>query len=70
MMFRSGVGARLGFPRGRLWRAEARLSAPLGRLLLVLFLAKQEKYIPAPPKRKEEAENLLPLTFLIPFDPV
>ena len=38
---------------GRLWRAGARHSAPsLCRLLLVLFLAKQEKYIPAPTSKK------------------
>ena len=52
------ANARLGFPRGRLWRAGARHSAPLGRLLLVLFLAKQEKYItPVLHLKKEKPER-------------
>ena len=34
-----------GVSKGAAFLAGARNSAPLGRLLLVLFLAKQEKYI-------------------------
>ena len=44
----SGCQVRAGgFQRGRLWCGSNQLQRPFGRLLLVLFLAKQEKYITA-----------------------
>ena len=42
-----------GVSKGAAFLAGARNSAPLGRLLLVLFLAKQEKYIPVPSETKK-----------------